>query len=191
MATIREIQIPWRGELRQASFRGAEFHVEVISQENGRRIVTHEFPKKEEPYSEDMGRQAFKFSVRGYCITYPISPRDEGQNPSLLYRRDYRLARDALLIELEQEGPGVLVLPTLPAMMVVNTGYRVSEEQRLGGYCTFDMQFTELGQKPFAPQSNARDNLISQSQALMNYTTRTMDGRPAIERGGAGTLSGI
>jgi prophage DNA circulation protein len=188
MATIRDIQIPWRGELRQASFRNAEFHVEVVTQENGRRIVTHEFPKKEEPYSEDMGRQAFKFSLRGYCITYPIEVRD---NPSLLYKRDYRLARNALLTELETEGPGWLVLPTLPPMLVVNTGYRVGEEQRLGGYCTFDMQFTELGQKPFQPRNMARDNLISQSNTVTRYTTGVMNGNPAISRGGAGTLTGI
>jgi prophage DNA circulation protein len=191
MATIRDLPSLWRRDLRTASFRNAEFHVEVTGQENGRRIVTHEFAKKEEPYSEDMGRQAMKFSLRGYCICYPIRPEDEQQNRSLLYRRDYRLARDALLIELETEGPGRLVLPTLPSMLVVNTGYRLTEEQRTGGYCVFDMQFTELGQKPFRPQVTARENLISQSQTVTRYTTGVINGNPAIEQGGAGTLTGI
>jgi prophage DNA circulation protein len=192
MATIRDIDIPWRRDLRPASFRGAEFHIEIITRDNGRRIVIHEFPKKEEPYSEDMGRHAKKFSVRGYCITYPINSAQEAQNPagSLLYRRDYRLARNALLTELETEGPGLLVLPTLPAMMVVNTGYRISEEKRFGGYCEFDMQFVELGQKPSRPQTTARDNLISQSQTLSRYTVGVMNGRPTIELGGAGSLTG-
>ena len=84
---------PWRKDLQPASFRGAFFHVETNSKENGRRIVVHEFPKKDLPYAEDMGRRAYEFSVRGYCIVYPkdlVGERNE------LYRRDYRIARNRL-----------------------------------------------------------------------------------------------
>ena len=39
--------------------------------EGGRRIVMHEFPKKDIGYPEDMGRRARRFSVRGYIINLP------------------------------------------------------------------------------------------------------------------------
>ncbi|MCA1457709.1 DNA circularization N-terminal domain-containing protein [Bradyrhizobium sp. BRP22] len=52
-----------------------------------RRIVEHEFPKKELPYAEDMGRSAREFTVRGYCNVYPYD------SEIVLFRRDYRLAR--------------------------------------------------------------------------------------------------
>ena len=54
-----------------ASFNGARFHCEANARESGRRIVEHQFPKKELPYAEDMGRAAREFTVRGYCIVFP------------------------------------------------------------------------------------------------------------------------
>src|SRR5262245_35721971 len=135
MTTIKDIRNPWRDKLAPAHFRGAYFHVEVGSRENGRRIVVHEFPKRDVPYAEDMGRRAFEFTVRGYCIAYP---RDLAGPGLELYRRDYRVARNLLIEALEREGDGVLQLPLLPAMAVVCQRYRVTEEQKLGGFCAFD-----------------------------------------------------
>jgi prophage DNA circulation protein len=164
VATIRDIpNTKWRDDLLPASFRNAFFHVEAGSKENGRRIVTHEFPKKELPYSEDMGRRAIEFTVRGYCIVYP---RDLAGPGLKLYRRDYRIARDLLLGELEKEGDGVLQLPTLSPLRVVCSRYRLTEEERLGGFCVFDMTFVEFGVAPFKPQVSSRDNLIDKSNAL-------------------------
>src|SRR6516162_8788730 len=104
-ASIRDVHLPFRDDMLPASFRGAMFHVEAGAKESGRRIVTHEFPKRELPYSEDMGRKAFQFSVRGYILTFPIDTSID------LYKRDYRIARDALILQLETEGTGVLQLP--------------------------------------------------------------------------------
>src|SRR5262245_53821924 len=123
----------WRYNLLPASFRGAHFHVESGSKESGRRIVTHEFPKKELPYSEDMGRRAYEFSVRGYIISYPFDT-DSSDPGYELQLRDYRIARDALDQELVRGEPGILQLPTLAPMLVVCPRYRLSEEERFGGY---------------------------------------------------------
>src|SRR5262245_14114282 len=107
-----------------ASFRGAKFHVETGTRESGRRIIVHEFPKKNEPYSEDMGQHAITFQVRGYCIVYP---RDANEP---LYRRDYRIARNILAAALEKEGPGYLQLPTMTPLSVVCQRYRLTENER-------------------------------------------------------------
>lgn len=141
---LRELShAPWRGDIMPAHFDGNLFHVESGSREGGRRIVLHEFAKKDTPYAEDMGRIAAQFTVRGYCCTYPKDTE------VILYNRDYRIARDMLQKRLDQGGAGVLQLPTYEPMLVVCSRYRLTEEEKFGGYCVFDMQFTEWGAPPF------------------------------------------
>ena len=135
----------WRSKMMPAKFRDCRFHVETAVRESGRRIVPHEFPKRDLPYAEDMGRRQREFTVRGYIIVYP---RDL-QGPGLdLYAKNYIPARDKLIAALETEGPAVLQLPLLGMLEVACTRYRVTEESRLGGYCVFDMSFTEYGKAP-------------------------------------------
>jgi len=164
MGTIRDLPSAWRGDLLPASFDGKMFHVDNGSRESGRRIVVHEFPKKEVPYSEDMGRRAITFSVRGYCIVYP----HEDTSAPNLYRRDYRIARDELQTRLETGETGVLQLPTLAPMKVKCQRYRLTEEDKFGGYCVFDMQFVEAGTQPFMPVTDTASNLRAQADALKN-----------------------
>jgi len=54
------------GTLEKASFRGAEFYVETDKIETGRRLVVHQFPHRDTPYVEDMGRDANKVQVTAY-----------------------------------------------------------------------------------------------------------------------------
>ena len=170
---------PWRQRLMPAHFDGFPFHVESSNRENGRRIVTHEFPKKELPYSEDMGRRAIEFSVRGYIIQYSY---DTGEP---LYQRDYTQPRDQLISRLELGTPGPLQLPTLAPIVVVCSRYRLTEEERLGGYCVIDMSFVELGVPPFSPIPDTLQNLIAKSEALANTTLA------AIAIGDIGTIKPI
>jgi prophage DNA circulation protein len=181
MSTIKDIRNPWRDALLPANFDGNFFHVEAGSKENGRRIVVHEFPKKELPYAEDMGRRAIEFSVRGYCISFMFDTGDP------LYMRDYRIARDLLRDRLETEGAGTLQMPSLPPMRVVCPRYRLSEEERLGGYCVFDMQFVEFGAPPFAPEPSTRDHLLQQSTLMQNRALTVLSGGKPLGQGGIGS----
>ena len=151
---IMELQsgIAWRQKWMPAMFRNCRFHVETAVRESGRRVVPHEFPKRDLPYAEDMGRRQREFTVRGYIIVYP---RDM-QGPGLeLMAKNYIPARDKLIEALETEGPAILQLPLLGQLEVACTRYRVTEENRLGGYCVFDMSFTEYGK---APATGERDS---------------------------------
>ena len=52
--------------LRTASFNGVPFEVNAGSIVVGRRVVTHEFPQRDTPYSEDLGRAYRQFSLTGF-----------------------------------------------------------------------------------------------------------------------------
>lgn len=173
MITDPALALPFRRDLVRAMFRDAQFHVEASSKQGGRRIATHEFPKRESPYAEDMGRHAFRFTVRAYCITYPFN----FQPPLLMH--DYRLARDLLQARLDDGTPGALTLPTLTptgagtaSMMpmpitVVCEHYTLSEEEVKGGYCTFDIGFVEFGVPPNNPVQSTRIAAIATAQQLI------------------------
>ncbi len=159
MSSIRDIRSPWRDALLPASYKGAEFHVEAMSEDSGRRLVVHEFPKKERPYTEDMGKRTISYTVRGYVITYV---RDTNYP---LYQLDYRIARDRLRDVLDAGGPGRLQLPSIASTIVACDRYRMSEEQRLGGYATFDMLFVEQGSIEIPPPSS-RQTLMERADAM-------------------------
>lgn len=161
VAAITDISnTAWRDELMPARFGNCWFHVDSGARESGRRIVVHEYPKKDLPYAEDMGRSAIQFTVRGYCITYP---RDV--DPTMpLYMRDYRIARNLLQEELDTGGAQTLQLPTFRPVRCVCQHYRMSEEAKFGGYVVFDMQFVEVGAPPFRPVADTEENMLAHSR---------------------------
>lgn len=124
----------WRAELRVATFRNAQFHIETGGRSSGRRIALHEYPKREQPYAEDMGKKTITFDIVGYII--------EGDRRLGL---DYRPARNRLMDALEREGPGLLIHPTMDELEVVCDRYSVNESRDRGGIATFDMHFIEFG----------------------------------------------
>jgi len=173
---ITDIHNPWRDRLLPANFDNCPFHLEAGSREGGRRIVTHEFPKKDLPYSEDMGRAAINFTVRAYCISYPLNAADP------LYMRDYQLARDKLQKRLDQGGKGTLQLPTLAALIVVCQRYRLTEEERFGGYCTFDMSFVEYGSQPFSEATAVSSATLLVQQAIATNQQILMNLAPNVAK---------
>jgi prophage DNA circulation protein len=180
--------IAWRQHLRRASFRSAQFYVDTSVRESGRRVVNHEFPKRNAPYAEDMGRRAIEFTVRGYCIVFG----SETMFPSdVLKKKNYIPARDALIRALETDGPANLQLPLLGMLNVMALRYRVTEEEKFGGYCVFDMTFTEFGQ---APATGTRDSAAGVGLAATNLgnaaQTAITNGITAINSGAATTTSG-
>lgn len=131
-----------------ASFAGRQFHVETGGKTSGRRIALHEYPKRDTPYTEDMGRRVYRFTLTGYLITSPSQP-------------DYRPARDALLAACDNPGRGVLQHPTLGTLNVICEMYYVQEMRQRGGYCQVDFTFIEIGSPG---NSVATQNTATQSQ---------------------------
>lgn len=113
-------------ELIGASFRGVPFCVETVELSTGRRLVVHEFPLRDDPFVEDIGRRARKFKVEAYVIG-----------------DDYVAQRDALLDALETEGPGALVLPSYPSKRAIGDATNVRETRSDGGYAVVSIEFVE------------------------------------------------
>lgn len=138
MAAISNLHNPWRDALRPASFRGVAFRVEVNARAGGRRGVVHEYPKRNLPYSEDMGRRARRWHVQAYHL-----------GP------DYLVLRDRLITALEADGPGTLILP-LPylgeAVQAMVGPYTALESRERGGFCAYEIEFSEAGVPGFATE---------------------------------------
>lgn len=122
----------WRENYQQASFRGAVFYVEAIDGQYGRRNVTHEYPDRDKPYTEDLGRKAREFTLSAYLVG-----------------RDYQSQRDALIAACETSGAGQLVHPYKGRMTVCCKGLTVREHKDRGGYCELSLTFIEDGAATF------------------------------------------
>jgi hypothetical protein len=185
MATIKDLHTPWRdGMLLPAMFDGCPFYTDSGSRESGRRTVVHEYPKSDRCYAEDMGQRAVEFTVRAYFVAFV---RDENQTgvdaltTTWLRRRDYRIGRDNLQMRLDRGGEGILQLPNQGrggggdplTLTVVCTRYRMTEEDRLGGYVTFEMTFIEYGQVPM-PLISTKNVVFNAMQNGQNQITNNL-----------------
>jgi prophage DNA circulation protein len=162
MATIQEVSpAPWRMRLVPASFGGVQYHVEQQARSGGRRVVLHEYPKRDTPYAEDMGRAATHYQITGYLI-----------GPS------YDTTKRALMRVLDSAEGSTLIDPYLATPLTcICERYSVTETRERGGYCAFDMQFTEVGSagnSQAAPDTAGQAN--SSAQATASAAAGTVNG---------------
>ncbi len=121
--------------LRDASFRGVPFFVSNDKTDTGRRIVTHEFPMRDTPFQEDLGKKTTAYNVTGY-----IDCTSGGE-----------IAKDALLAACSARGAAILVLPASSPAMVVCESISVTASLDKLGWFDFTATFKESGSiAPFA-----------------------------------------
>lgn len=172
MSQIMQLPSGWRQSFQPANFGGAYFFCEVGSYECGHRLVIHEFPKKDAPYTESMGRRYYSFTVRGYCI------QKSSLQPDYRQAAGHRGGRDQLQERLDQGGGGILQLPFMRPKHVMCRQYRMTEEDRLGGYVVFDMTFVEASELPFKPTPAPRELLLMRANELRERVLVKMAGHP-------------
>lgn len=85
--------------LYEASFRGVPFHVTKVDLKVGRRTVTHEYPQRDKPYVEDIGRATRKLTFTAFVVG-----------------DDYIEQAEKLISAIEEPGAGTLVHPHLGEM---------------------------------------------------------------------------
>lgn len=123
----------WKDRLQPASFRGISFGVDSGDLTAGRRIQTHEYPQRDKPYTEDLGRATRKISIEAFLIGL-----------------DFMEVRDRLLGAIETAGSGELIHPWHGRMMVnVDGECRVRHSRAEGGYCAISLTFVETGELAF------------------------------------------
>jgi prophage DNA circulation protein len=118
----------WRSRLRAASWRGVPFYIAESASEYGRRYEHHEYPQRDQPWAEDLGRAQRKWAVTGYVLG-----------------AGYMGTRDRLIAACEQPGPGKLIHPYLGELHVVCDQFRCRERDEEGGICRFELAFAEPG----------------------------------------------
>lgn len=147
----------WRESLLDASFRGVPFFVSGHESEVGRRVQVHEYPLRDLPYTEDLGRLAQSFSIDAYVLG-----------------TDYMQARDALLLAVEKAGPGPLVHPWLGQLSCTVLRCRLRESTEQGGMARFAIDFIESGDALY-PDATASTG-ASVTAAADDATTVVADG---------------
>jgi DNA circulation-like len=137
-------------QLLPASFRGVPFEVTSGSLKAGRRTVVHEYPQRDKPYVEDLGKATRQITIEAFVVG-----------------DDYIARGTALLAEIEKPGSGALIHPWLGEMTVTVTS--VSElkfDTGLGtAYLTFvateagDLEFPATGADTQSAALEAADGL--------------------------------
>ena len=169
----------WQDRYQQGSFRGVAFLTQRHDADGGRRLAPFEYPQRDRPYVEDLGRRIELYRV-DLVVAGP----------------DYMEARDALLRVLKEAGSGVLVHPYLGQLDVSVDRYTLSESTEEGGMARFSVDFLESG-RSLAGESTldsqalaiAKADTVSAEAPAMFYGGYRVAGLPAyVEQGALANL---
>ncbi len=122
----------WRDELRPASFRGVPFFIDGSQFNTGRRVTVHEFPDRDLPYPEDLGKIGRGWKVDGHLIG-----------------DDYLTQKRAMIEAVEKKGAGELIHPFYGSLNVQCGAVSFDEDNREGGFVKVTFQFYEAGDNRF------------------------------------------
>ncbi|MGM3216733.1 DNA circularization protein [Pseudomonas sp. PhalM4] len=148
----------WRDLRREASFRGVPFWVDSDSVPVGRRTQLHEYPKRDEPMVEDMGRQTREYKFEGFVVG-----------------SDFIAQRDRLEAALDIPGPGELVHPWYGRLMVTAGKCEVSHARSELGMTRFTLTFF-AGMLTFPVQRvNTRRQLAAHVPSLLERIKARFD----------------
>lgn len=126
----------WK-QLRPASYRGVGFTVIGGSARFGRRNAVHEYPFRDMPWIEDLGRSARRILITGF-----------------IFGDDVIAQRDKLIAACEKPGDGELVHPTLGRRTVALLDVSTTEHMEQGRVFEISFSFIEQGQRLY-PEAKA------------------------------------
>ena len=126
-----------------ASFRGAPFHVEEAEgMAAGRRWARHEYPGRDGPYLEDMGRRTKTFTIEAFIVG-----------------DDYADGRKRLIAACDMPGHGELIHPYRGSLTVACEGCTLVERTREGRMARFALSFTEAGANQYPTSTSGTDDV--------------------------------
>lgn len=158
----------WLDNLKDGSFRGVPFNITDAGTLIGRRASLTEYPLRDEPYSEDLGRRQRRFVVE--CV---------------VLGDDYMTARDNLIAALETKGAGTLVHPYYGTRsVVVADAVEIIESRREGGCARFRIPFAESGE-------NLQPSSTTDTQAQVQSQVSTVNDQLGQSFGNAFSVNGM
>lgn len=138
-------------QLRRASFRGVPFEVTSSNLSIGRRTQTFEYPQRDDPFTEDMGRSKRTIRITAFVVGY-----------------DYIARMKRLIAACEKPGSGRLIHPWLGSMEVTPTDLSapVFESNRVA---SVSLTFVESGKLQY-PNAllDVGAKCLSAAQMLVN-----------------------
>lgn len=141
------MNLGWFNNLLPASFRGVPFQVSGTSSEFGRRNQTHEYPFRDVPYTEDIGRSARKNKIDAFVVG-----------------DDHKEQAEKLVEAIEEEGAGTLIHPILGELNVNIVGTAtVSNSVENGRMSVISFSFVEAGELIFPDSSIATDDVVDEN----------------------------
>jgi prophage DNA circulation protein len=143
----------WFDQLQQASFGGVPFGVLGSDGRFGRRVAVHQYPNRDKPYIEDLGRSTRRINLTGFLI----------ENSLVYGGGDVIAQREALIAAAESAGPGTLVHPTLGELQVSipDGGLSINEKWDAGRYFEIGFTFIESGERLFPGISQTTPNALN------------------------------
>lgn len=134
----------WLATLWAASYKGFPFYVERDDESGGRRIVVHEFPKRDDPFLEDLGEAPRNFEATAYVASGTADAE-----------------ATAFLAVLASQGAGLLVLPTHGPRLVRCLSFSRERSKDRHGYIGLRLRFCREGASSALPSVGSLANAVS------------------------------
>lgn len=147
----------WKDDLRPGSFRGVPFFIEGSQFSGGRRVTFHEFPNREDPFAEDLGRVGRTFKVDGHLLGEDVFDQKE-----------------KLLEACEKFGPGELIHPYYGTRQVQVGAVSFDDDTKEGRITRFSIQFYEAGDNRFPKDVDDKQALLENSAALAKEKNKSL-----------------
>ncbi|HEX3809610.1 MAG TPA: DNA circularization N-terminal domain-containing protein [Rhizomicrobium sp.] len=154
----------WSDLLQPASFRGVPFAVLTGDLEGGRRNAVHQYPRRDVPWIEDLGRGTRKIVIVGFLVAFDL----------ITGGGEVISQREQLLGALEAGGPGTLIHPTLGQLNVSVDRYNARERWDTGQYFEVSVSFIESGERLF-PSAGSDTGVLGLLSALSSDVAAAAD----------------
>ncbi|MFL9893739.1 DNA circularization protein [Paraburkholderia sp. RL17-381-BIF-C] len=138
-------------QLRPASFRDVKF-VSLGSEASfGRRNELHEYPGRDDPWVEDLGKRTRRIRMYGFVVGDDVIAQ-----------------RDVLIAACETPGEGSLVHPTLGQLTVSLMDFRSIERWEKGRYFEFQFEFIEGGAQTYPRSEDETTGKVLNASSSLN-----------------------
>lgn len=146
----------WTDEIFPASFNGIPFSVQSHNRSGGQRLAIHEFPYRDRPQVEFMGRKANDLHIN-----------------AVLVGNDYLARRDQLLHELNKKAIGELIHPWLGILRVAVQDFNQDESWDYAGSCRLTLTFIDADAVSAGSVLTVTSDAVTSTAAQLSTTAQT------------------